>query len=299
MRILLFAAVFLTAAVLPAAEKFSFVRPLEAGSCFRCFVQTRQSARYKFSLPGRDDPKVKLDTVQAEFAGWLQIRQVNAAGNPSSIRIRIERLTGSLNGKTIQNQFPFGTRLDAELSPERSKFTVEGKPVPPEIQVLLQTLFPPAENSLRKLTGAGRILPKPGQGWQPDLTSFLKQLDRRRIQLPASAFRSGITYFGPERVGRFPCRKFGLLIETAKPSDFDCRIKMTFWLAPSGPPVRMTREAREVIRQVMRGDQPFAYGTVVDLHCEDHTEQTLFPVDRIPDPVPQGKKSGAWDSLIR
>ena len=299
MRIFLFAAVFLTAAVLPAAEKFSFVRPLEAGSCFRCFIQTRQSARYKFSLPGRDDPKVKLDTVQAEFAGWLQIRQVNADGNPSSVRIRIERLSGALNGKNIQNIFPPDTWLDAELSPDRSKFSVEGKPVPPEIHILLQILFPPAESSLSELTGAERILPKPGQGWRPDLASFLKQLNQRRIQLPASAFRSGITYFGPERVGKFPCRKFGLLIETAKPSDFDCRIKMTFWLAPSGPPVRMSREAREVIRQVMRGDQPFAYGTVVDLHCEDHTEQTLFPVGRIPDPAPAGKKSGAWDSLIR
>ena len=70
-------------------------------------------------------------------------------------------------------------------------------------------------------------------------------------------------------------------------------------MALSGPPVRMIREAREVIRQVLRGDQPFSYGTVVELLCEDYTEQTLFPVDRIPNPVPAGKKSGAWESLIR
>ena len=298
MRILLLTVLF-TAFMLPAAEKISFVRPLETGSCFRCFVQTRQSARYTFRIPGRDDPKIKLDTVQADFAGWLRIRQVNAAGSPAAVGIRIDRLVGSLNGKDVQNIFPAGTWLDAVLSPERSEFTVNGKPVPPEFHALLSVLFPPAESSLSELTGPERILPKPGQGWRPDLSSFLKQLNQRRIQLPASAFRSGITYFGPERVGKFSCRKFGLLIETAKPSDFDCRIKMTFWMAPSGPPVRMTREAREVIRQVLRADQPFSYGTVVDLLCEDYTEQILFPVERIPDPVPTGKKSGAWDSLIR
>ena len=299
MRNLFFAAAFLTAAVLPAAEKFSFVRPLKAGSCFRCFVQTRQSVRYKFSIPGRDDPKVKLDTVQADFAGWLQIRQVNAVGNPSSVRIRIERLAGAVNGKTVRNIFPAGTWLDADFFPPESKYTVNGKPVPHEIHVLLHTLFPPPESLLSDLTGASRVLPDPGQGWRPDLTPFLNLLKQRRIQLAPSAFRSGITYFGPERIGKFRCRKFGLLIETARPSGFDCRIKLTFWMSQSGPPVRMIREAREVIRQVLRGDQPFAYGTVVDLHSEDHTEQTLFPVDRIPQSTPESKSAGAWDSLIR
>ena len=298
MRILLLAVLF-TAVVLPAAEKFSFVRPLENDSCFQCFIHTRQSFRYTFRISGRDDPAVKLDTVQADFSGWLQIRQVNASGNPSSLWIRIDRLTGALNGKDVTNIYPAGTWLAAVLSPGRSAFTFDDKPVPPELHTLLSVLFPPAESSLSDLTGSERVLPKPGQGWRPDLTSFLKLLEQRRIQLAPSAFRSGITYFGPERVGKIDCRKFGLLIETVKPADFDCRIKMTFWMAPSGPPVRMIREAREVIRQVLRGDQPFSYGTVVDLLCEDYTEQTLFPVDRIPNPVPSGKKSGAWDSLIR
>ena len=298
MRILLLTVLF-TAAVLSAAEKFSFVRPLKNDSCFQCFIHTRQSVRYTFRIPGRDDPAVKLDTVQADFAGWLQIRQVNAAGNPSSLWIRIDRLTGSLNGKEVTNIFPEGTWLYAVLSPGRSSFTFDDKPVSPEIHALLSVLFPPAESSLSDLTGAERVLPKPGQGWRPDLTSFLKLLEQRRILLAPSAFSSGITYFGTERVGKIDCRRFGIMIETVKPADFDCRIKMTAWMAPSGPPVRMIREAREVIRQVLRGDQPFSYGTVVDLLCEDYTEQILFPVERIPDPVPTGKKSGAWDSLIR
>ena len=146
MKILLNAILF-AAAVLPAAEKFSFIRPLSAGSCFQCFIQTRQSAQYTFRIPGRDDPVVKLDTVQADFAGFLQIRQVNASGHPSAVRIRVDRLTGSLNGKIVKNRLSPGVWLEAVLSPDRTSFSVDGKPVPQDFHALLNALFPAAESS--------------------------------------------------------------------------------------------------------------------------------------------------------
>ena len=287
-------------AVLTAAENVSFVRPVVPGSCFQCRIQTVQSARYSFRFPGQEDTVVKQDTVRAEFRGFLAVQKVNAAGNPVRMRIRVDRIAGMLNGKKVQTGFSEGTWLDADLSAEKVSFTVNGEKTAPELTALLLALFPAASNSrLADLTGNVRSLPAPGEGWQPDLTAFLKMLGERQIQLSPADFKSGITYFGKEKMDRKDCRKFGLRIETARLADYDCRFNLMFWLAPEGPPVRMERNVTEVIRRVLRSDQPFAAGTQVELVQEDRTEQFLFPVSKIPALKTRGKKDAPWNLLLR
>ena len=290
--------VFLSAA-LAAAEPFSFVRPVKVSDHFLCSVLVRQSSKYLFFIPGADQPVVKLSSVQADFYGYLTVRQVGPAGEPERLSIRADRFSGSINGIPVKTNLPAGTWIEADLSHGKAVFSSGGKALDPDHQLLFAHLFPPASNgSLADLTGRSRILPKPGEGWKPDLTAFLKMLGQRRIVLTPSAFRSGVTYHGPERVGKFACRKFSILIETVRLTDYDCRFKVTFSLAPSGPPVQSTRDVTEVIRQVVRSEQPFAAGTRIELHNQDHTERTLFPAESVPPLKKPKKKLGAWESLL-
>ena len=291
--------VVLLSGILSAAETFSFVRPVRESESFRCSLLVKQSSQYSFFVPGNDQPVVKLSSVQADFYGYLTVLQVNSAGNPDRIRIRADRISGSVNGRAVKSDLPPAAVIEGDLTGGKAQFSTGGKTLAPELQLLFAHLFPPASDaSLADLTGRSQVLPKTGEGWKPDLTAFIKMLERRRIQLPPASFRSGITYHGPERVGKLQCRKFTILIETAKLTDYDCRFKYTFSLAPSGPPVQSVREVTEVIRQVIRSEQPFAAGTRIELHNQDHTECTLLPVASVPPLKKAEKPRGAWESLL-
>jgi len=294
-------AVFSCCAVLAlsAAETFSFVRPVQPGNLFGCRIRLSRSARYSFSLPGRDDPAVKLDTVEAEFHGYLMVRAVNAAGNPVRLRIVRGRFSGAVNGRPVSVVQDFLPDIEADLSGKSAVFSLADKALSEEQLILLQNLFPPSSNSkLSDLTGRSRILPNPGEGWKPELKPFLDHLKLRQVELPPSAFRSGITYRGKEKIGKLDCRKFFLLIETSGLSDYDCRYRFSFCLAPAGPPVRMARDAEEVIRRVLRSAEPMSAGTKLELVTRDHTEQQLIPVSEIPPLKPDKKKTGTWDFLL-
>ncbi len=289
-----------TALALSAAESFSFVRPVRPGDIFECRITLSRSARYSFTFPGRDEPVVKLDTVEAEFHGYLTVGEVNAAGNPVRLRISRGRFFGAVNGRRVPAAQEFAPDIEADLSGKSAVFSLSDKALSEEQLILLQHLFPPASNgSLSDLTGRSRVLPKPGEGWQPELKLFLDQLKLRQIELPPSAFRSGITYQGKEKIGKLDCRRFSLLIETAGLSDYDCRYRFSFCLAPSGPPVRMVSDAEEVIRRILRSAEPMSAGTKLELVTRDHAEQSLVPVTEIPPLKSEEKKSGTWDFLLR
>ena len=296
MKRLLFAAVFCFAAVVSAADKISFVRPVRPGSHWKCRIRTAQSARYFFRLPGREEKVVREHTVQADFAGYLTVLEVNEAGSPVRMSIRTDLLSGSVDGRAVPG-LPAGTVIEAVLSGGKSEF--RGLPAGSGLKILFGAMFPPASNScLADFTGKERVLPKPGDGWRPELRPYLDMLFSRGVSLPPSAFKSGITYYGPDTAAGMHCRKFALLIETARLTDYDCRFRLTFWLAPVGPPVLMVRDAKEVIRNVLRENQPFAAGTQVELISEDHTEQELLPAAGLPENR-SGKPGQGWESLLR
>lgn len=289
-----------TALALSAAESFSFVRPVRSGNIFECRIRLTRSARYSFSLPSREEPVVKLDTVDADFFGYLTVREVNAAGNPVRLLISRGRFSGVLNGRPVEPVKEPLPDIEADLSGKTAVFFSADKTLSNEQLILLQSLFPPASTgTLADLTGRSRELSKPGESWSPVLKPFLDLLKQRQVELPASAFRSGITYQGKEQIGKLDCRKFTLLIETSRLTDFDCRYRFSFALAPSGPPVRMVRDAEEVIRRVLRSGEPMSAGTKLELISRDHTDQSLYPISEIPPPKSEKKKSGAWDFLLR
>ena len=292
MRILPTAVLFFS--FLPVfAGTVNFVRPVRSGARFECRILSVQSVQYELLLPGSEAPVVRTVRAQVEFQGYLTVTRVNAVGNPTHLVLRPDRFYGSVDGKPVNWAFPAGTLIDADLSSAPGRFTVPGKTLKPELQNLLQILFPPAsENTLSDLTGRSRQLPVPGQGWKADLNSFRRELAARKISIAPSALIGTVVYFGPETIGRLSCFRFGLQIETAGLSDYDCRLKYTFWLAPSGPPVRLVRDATEVIFRILRSGQPFASGAQVRQINKDHTERTLVPVQVIP-PL-KAKRSGEF-----
>lgn len=282
-----------------SAEYFSFVRKADPSDSFQCSILSRQSSRYSFHIPGSDAPVVKLNSVEAVFFGFLTVRQVNPAGNPVRLSIRADRFSGSIDGRTVNTGLPQGARIEADLAGGKAVFSRDGKLLPHDVQSLLGTLFPPAsDHTIADLAGKSRSLPEPGNGWKPELKPFIDMLARRGVRLAPNAFRSGITYHGTERVGKLQCRRFSLLIETAKLADYDCRFKMTFSMAPSGPPVSSVREVTEVIRQVMHSSRPFVSGTKIELVNQDHTERSLIPVPAVPPPKAPKKPAGAWETLL-
>lgn len=299
MRIL-FSAVFLCCVALSGAETFSFARPVRTGELFECRIRLSRSARYAFTLPGRNEPVVKLDTAEADFHGFLLVREVNAAGNPVRLLIRRCLFSGSLDGRAVEAITGASPEIEADLSGKESAFSCAGRALSSGQLALLRQLFPPVSSlTLGDLAGRSRVLPKAGEGWKPDLKPFLDQLKQRRIELPSSAFSGWITYLGKEKTGGLDCRKFTLRIETAGLTDYDCRYRFSFLLAPSGPPVRMTLDAVEVIRQVLRSGEPMSAGTILELIQQDQLEQSLTPVSEVPPPETGKKQPGTWDFLLR
>ncbi|MBO4647995.1 MAG: hypothetical protein J5806_07555 [Lentisphaeria bacterium] len=278
------------------AGTVDFVRPVRTGDRFECNVLSVQSVQYELLLPGSEAPVVKTVRAQVGFQGYLTVTRVNAVGNPTHLMLRADRFSGSVDGKPVKWDFPAGAWIDADLSSAAGVFNISGKPLPADLQNLFRILFPPAsESTLAELTGRSRRLPVPGQGWAADLTSFRRELAARKIPIAPSSLIGTVVYFGPETIGRSNCLRFGLQIETKGLPDYDCRLKYTFSLAPSGPPVRLVRDATEVIFRILRSGQPFAAGTQVRQINKDHTERTLVPVQVIP-PV---KVKRAGDSLLR
>lgn len=294
--ILLFCSTALT-----AAEKITFDRPLKPGQHFECRIQTDQSARYSFRLPGNPDPVVKLETFRAEFRGYVSILKVNRTGNPSAMQIRVSRLSGLLDGRNISLNLPGGADIAADLSAIPARFYYNGKELSRTETRVFRSLFHPAlENKLSDLTGRERELPAPGSSWKPELSGFQKTLESRKIELKPAALKAGITYYGKDAQGKQRCQKFGMLIETAGLPDYDFRFQAYFWLAPQGPPVKLVRNVTEVVRRVLRSSQAFAAGTQVELISEDHTEQWMLPVSALPAPAKKkSPASGEWDSLLR
>lgn len=287
--------------LLSAAEKITFDRPLKPGQHFDCRIQTDQSTRYSFRLPGNPDPVVKLETFRAEFRGYVTVRQVNRTGNPTLMQIRADRLTGQLDGRAVVLNLPGNAEITADLSALPARFYCGGKALARNETRIFRLLFHPAlENRLSDLTGTERELSAPGISWRPELSGFQKTLKSRRIELNPAALKSGITYYGKETQGKQSCRKFGMLIETAGLPDYDFRFQAYFWLAPQGPPVKLVRNVTEVVRRVLRSSQAFAAGTQVELISEDHTEQWMLPVSALPAPAKKkSPASGEWDSLLR
>ena len=286
---------------LSAAEKITFDRPLKPGQHFECRIQTDQSARYSFRLPGNPDPVIKLETFRAEFRGYVSILKVNRAGNPTSMKIRADRLSGLLDGRSISLNLPANAEITADLSAIPARFHYNGRELSRNETKIFRLLFHPAlENRLSDLTGTTRELPAPGGSWRPELSGFQKTLADRKIELKPAAMKAGITYYGKDAQGKRRCQKFGMLIETAGLPDYDFRFQAYFWLAPQGPPVKLVRNVTEVVRRVLRSSQAFAAGTQVELISEDHTEQWMLPVSALPAPAKKkSPASGEWDSLLR
>ena len=294
-----------------AGEKFSFDRPLKIHDSFQCRIFTDQSVRYSFLLRGREQPLTRLETLQGSFSGYIRVLALNSRGNASVLQIRMNSAHGSVNGKPVRFRTgKKGILIRGDLSGRNSVFIREGnRSFSAEETALLRAFFPPASSSkISDLTGKEHLLPPPGHSW-PVLTDlFLQTLARRQIRLPESSIRGGVTYCGMSRVEKIPCRQFVIRMETDSLKEYDFRLKVTFCMGKDSPvPLKMKREAKEILSRTLNGNDPFSGGSKVELHSQDQTEQWLLPL-RGPDrenlwqefpPENTLAPRGEWRNLLR
>lgn len=291
-----------------SAERYSFDRRLKKGDSFQCRIMTDQSVRYIFHLRGREQPVIRLETLKGAFNGYIRVLALNSRGNASALQIRMDMAHGTLNGRAlkISGGKDAPVMIHGDLSSPRSVFRREdGRTLTADENALLQALFPPASaGRLSDLTGKEHQLPAPGGSWKVQLDPFLKTLAERKIHLNKDLIRGLVTYQGRTRVGKLPCHQFVIQMETDSLKEYDFRLKATFDLEKESPvPVRMKREAREVLARVLPGDDPFSGGSRVTLLSQDQTEQYLIPVREIPrSGRPSGNVpavQGEWKDLLR
>ena len=91
--------------------------------------------------------------------------------------------------------------------------------------------------------------------------------------------RGGLTYAGMEKVSSIPCHQFVIRMETDSLKNYDFRLKVTFCMGKESPvPLKMKREAQEILSRLLDGNDPFSGGSRVELHSTDRTGQWLIPV---------------------
>ena len=268
--------------LLCGAETISFDRTVKVHDSFQCRIFTEQSIRYRFHLRGREQPVTRLETLQGAFDGYIKVLALNPQGNASSLQILLHSCHGSLNGKAVR--FPAGKqgiRIRGDLSGSESRFSREDSlPLTAGETALLCAFFPPASSSkISDLTGRERVLPPRGHTLplQPD--PFLRALAQRKIFLHKNRIRGGLTYAGMEKVCSVPCHQFVIRMETDSLKNYDFRLKVTFCMGKESPvPLKMKREAQEILSRLLDGNDPFSGGSRVELHSTDRTGQWLIPV---------------------
>lgn len=298
--ILLFVCLFSSVS---AAETVSFDRRLKQGEVLDCMVHTEQSRRYSFRMPGKETPVVKLETVKVAVAGRMTVEQVNAAGNPLRLRFRIQSLSGFLDGVPVNAADAAGRVLTADLNVSPVKLIPETGSFSPGILTLLRAVFRPAHtNRLADLTGTEYRLNAPGETWKPDLALFCRTLQERKIRLTPSDIAASVTYTGKDRFRDLECYGFRLKIESKRSTAYDFRFSATVQLPvdpAAGPPVRITREATEIVSRTMPQNNPFAAGAEVELISKDASDLMMFPVRFLKEKTAAPEKESFWDSILR
>ena len=119
--------------------------------------------------------------------------------------------------------------------------------------------------------------------------------------------RGGLTYAGMEKVSSIPCHQFVIRMETDSLKNYDFRLKVTFCMGKESPvPLKMKREAQEILSRLLDGNDPFSGGSRVELHSTDRTGQWLIPVRkddaeklwRKPLPGKSVVPQGQWRTLL-
>lgn len=303
MRVFLILLAFFPVLLLNGAETVFFERPLKSGDRFECLVNTSQSRQYTLLMPSVEKPAVRLNTVKVNLSGILTVRKVDSAGKALEIEFDVHSLTGAVNGRAAETQGIAGKSFTADLSKAPAVFESENGIISQETKILLASLFRPVSaHGLTELTGQSHVLGHPGESWSPDLTAFSEALRRRRIILPPSDIKGRITYTGKDRFRGLDCFTFRFFIQSKKIAGYDFRFSALIQLPAdpaAGPPVRVTREATEVIDRLLSASNPLAAGAKLKLISSDKTDMMMFPVRFLKEkPVPQ-KEESFWDSLLR
>ena len=171
-----------SAMILSGAETILFDRPLKAGDCFDCIVDTAQSQQYTFQMPGLDNPPVRLNTVKVQLSGLLTIEKVSADGKALNIRLEVRSLRGSINGRRADVSAIDGKTVTGDLSHAPVEFQSSNGNLNKDIRFLLSAVFRPVSpHGLAELTGKKRVLERSGETWSPDLHSFSESLRKRGV----------------------------------------------------------------------------------------------------------------------
>ena len=293
---------FLLAAALSAAEgELSFDRKVKQGDYFQAEITLNAEREYKFILSGPGKPVLKQDSLVLTLFGGMKVLEVNQYGNPSLIELRIDNISGTLNGTNLDSADLNGKVITGDLRkyPVRFLFSDTGKPIPRKAQLALSSLFRvPAENSLKDTLGTGMI-PQNGKRWKISALPILESLKKRGFQITGDSILADAVFEGRERYRKTDCWKVVVNITSREMQTLDFRLKAELWIPvdPDKNVIRMIRTGTEVIDRPLPPENPISAGSEVRVITKERLEAVLIPAKEPPRTIPKNKE---WsDFLLR
>lgn len=299
MKILPFILLFFLTAFLTAASPLSFDRKAKAGDYFQTEITLNAEREYKFTLTGPGKPVLKQESIVLTLFGGMKVLEVNAHGNPSRIELRIDNISGRVNGKDLDPEALNGKSIIGDLrrNPVRFVFSDTGKPVSKNAHFVLGSLFRvPAENSLKDTLGTGMI-PEKKKRWKISAMPVLQSLRERGFRLSGDSILADAVFEERERCRKTDCWKVVVNIMSKETQSLDFRLKAELWIPidPNIHVIRMIRTGVEVINRPLPPENPFAAGSDVRVITKERLEAVLLPAKEPPRTIPKKKE---WSDFL-
>ena len=265
-------------------ELIDFNRPLSPGMAFRCDAETKTEMSYLIRVLGEEPQPPKKDSVSAKLAATLLVLSVNNAGNPASIELKIESLSGSINGKSFDFTSLSGASVVADLSSKPCKFSLKPamEPLDQNAAKILSSVFRPAsECGLKDIMDPGRPVAI-GESWTPPLALFASILKKTRgLSIPESKIKATATLESKGEDDGIMCWRIRERIESKPIDGLDFRFEIAISLPVDpalGGAIRISRTGIEVVNRPLPADNPVSIAKEIEAVSQDSMSASLVPV---------------------
>lgn len=290
-----FALTLLTAS---AAEppRLSFDRPSKPGAYFNAEISLTAVREYTIALPGPDKPVERRDSLNATLFADIKVMEVNEAGAPVRLEIRISSSGGFLNGHRFNSELLNRKTVLADLRGKNPRFTdaATGAALAPSAAALLSAVFRPAGGSLKDTLGASAPL-IPGYKWKISALPVLDSLHERGLKIAPSSLKAEAMIAGTEKLRGIESCRVKVELSSSDTDAVDFRFQTTIWvpLDPALNVIRTSRNGVEVIDTALPGDNPFASGSTVRVVTQEVLEAVVVPAEEKATP-----KKRSWSDFI-
>ena len=289
----------LTVLTVSAAEqRLSFVRPSKTGDFFNAEINLAAQREYKFILPGPGKPVEKQESLTATFFADLKVLEVDRAGSPLRLELRISSAGGFLNGNRFDSALLNRKTVIADLRSPPARFTdkATGQAVAPSAAALLGAVFrPPTGDTLSNTLGSSAPL-QIGYKWNISALPVLQSLRKRGLVLSPDSITAQAKIAEKENYRGVETCRVDVDIASSGVSTLDFRLRSSVWvpLDPKRNIVRTLRTGVEVVDTVLPGDNPLAAGSSMRVISKESLEAILLPAQE----KKELPKTGFWTDFI-